>query len=325
MAKLEKIKEDIQKERYKLQATKVEKQRNDRQFARFELFYENIKDCIKSLPCPIFNEIKIANNKKEYILGISDIHYAANYISTNNQYNRDIVKERFEILLTEVKDYVTKNNITKLKVLNGADDIAGILRIKDLQLNEISVVDAVVEIAQLIATFLNKLSQCCEIEYYHTGYANHSQTRPLGTQASVLASEDMGKIIGHYIKDLLRDNERISVIFDSSKDYVDFKIFNFDCILMHGHQIKNYKYSLKDLSDLHNKMYSYVFLGHLHSGTEIIVGEEKHNNKEVIVIPSFCGSDIYSDSLFVGSKAMAKIYEFDHSYGHTGTKNIILN
>ena len=46
---------------------------------------------------------------------------------------------------------------------------------------------------------------------------------------------------------------------------------------------------------------------------------------EVLTIPAFIGSCPYADSLFVGSKAMAKIYEFDIVYGHTGSKNIILN
>ena len=195
----------------------------------------------------------------------------------------------------------------------------------DLQINDIPVVDAVVEISRLIAEFLNELSASCNITYYHVPKANHSQIRPLGSKASEIASEDMEKIIVNYISDLLKNNSRVTVKSNLEKDYVDFKIFDFECTSLHGHQIKNIKTTVKDLSNINRKWYSYVFLGHTHSANEIIVGEENHNNIEVLTIPSFIGSDPYADSLFVGSKAMVKIFEFDRVYGHIGSRYIILN
>ena len=57
----------------------------------------------------------------------------------------------------------------------------------------------------------------------------------------------------------------------------------------------------------------------------IIVGEENSNNIEVLTVPSFIGSDPYSDKLMVGSKAMAKMFVFDEKYGHIEDKNFILN
>ena len=71
------------------------------------------------------------------------------------------------------------------------DDIQGILRLSDLQLNESSVVKATVFVAKTIARFLNDLSEYCFIDYYLCPTSNHSQTRPLGTKASEIASEDV--------------------------------------------------------------------------------------------------------------------------------------
>lgn len=322
---LSKIKDEIVQERYKLQATKLEKTRQDRLDARYDLFIENISQAFNTIPNPEFQDINIEENEKQYVLAFSDVHFAANFKSYNNEYNCDEVVKRFNKLLIETKDYVQKNNITTLKVLNLADDIQGILRLKDLQLNEIPVVDAVVKISRIIANFLNELSSVCNVEYYHTGYANHSQMRPLGSKASALVAEDLGKVIGNYITDVLANNERIKVIFNPNSDYIKFEIFNFESLAMHGHQIKTPKTALKDFSNLHNINYIYLFVGHFHGGAEYTVGEYESCNKEVIIVPSFCGSDPYSDSLFLGSKAMAKIFEFDEKFGHTGTKNIILN
>ena len=323
--KLEKLKDEVFKERCKIQALNLEGNRYKRQDARFELFYGNISKVIQSLTPPVFERLNTSNNEKKYVLGFGDIHYGANFESINNKYSIEECKRRFEILLSETEKYVTNNCISKLKAINVSDNIQGILRMTDLQLNEIPVVEAVVGISRLIAEFLNELSKVCKIEYYHVPMANHAQTRNLGSKASELVQEDMEKIIVNYISDLVKNNERISVISNVGKDYVDFKIFDFECFATHGHQFKSTKDCIKDMSNIHRKFYSYAFVGHTHSANEIIVGEENYNNMEVLTIPAFIGSCPYADSLFVGSKAMAKIYEFDSVYGHVGSKNIILN
>lgn len=319
-------KKEIMKERYKLQATKVEENRYNRRDARRELFYENIKDCIERLPLPDFKDIPYSyQNDKEYIVGMGDFHFGANFDSQNNNYSREECKTRLEKLSYALKCEIFNNDIYKIKIINVADTIQGILRLTDLQLNEIPVVECVVEISRLLAEFLNNLSEFCKIDYYHCSAANHSQTRPLGSKASELAAEDLEKIIVSYISDLVANNPRVTVHSDLDKDYLCFNIFDFKAIIMHGHQIKNVKDAIKDLSNLHREFYDFCFLGHRHSANEIIVGEDKSHNVEILTCPSFIGSDPYSDSLMVGSKAMVKLYEFDKIYGHTASRNIILN
>ena len=94
---------------------------------------------------------------------------------------------------------------------------------------------------------------------------------------------------------------------------------------MHGHQIKNIENSIRDKSILHKKFYNTLIVGHLHSGKVIPSHEGNIGDAEVLVSPSFVGSDPYSDSLNKGSKASVKIYGFDKLYGHTETYKIILN
>lgn len=322
---LNRVKDSLQRERYKLQATKLEITRDTRQDSRFELFYENVREAIKVLPLPQFTARPLEKKKTKYVVGFGDIHYGANFTSENNVYSRAECKRRFDVLLSYLKDFVQENGISNLTLLNVGDDIQGLLRLSDLQINDIDAVKCVVEISQIIAGFLNALSEFCDIDYYHVSASNHTQTRNLGSKASVLAGEDLEKVIANYIHDVLINNTHVTINFDMSKEYIDFKVFNFDCTAEHGHRISNLKTFLKDKCNLRRKFYSYAFIGHTHSSKEIIVGEENKNNLEVLVVPSFVGSDPYSDTLNVGSKAMAKIYEFDELYGHIGSKNIILN
>ena len=311
----EKIRE-LQKERQKLNATKIEYNRDLRHESRFELYYENIKDAITTLPLPEFYPIYLDfDTQKEYVLGIADIHAGAKFESENNSYSLDECKSRFEVLLGEVIDFVKDKNLSKIKVVELGDTVQGLLRLSDLRLNETSVVEATVFISRVIAQFLNELSTYCYIDYYHVPTANHSQTRNLGSKASELATEDVEYVISNYIKDMLINNKRITVTLNSGKEYIKIPILGFECIAMHGHQIKNIENALKDLSHLHRTFYDFCFFAHYHVGRELPVGETLLNDTEVIVCPSFVGSDPYSDSLMKGTKSACKIYGFDDYKG----------
>ena len=324
LLKNEKLKEDIIKERKKLQATKVEYTRGLGHESKIELFFENLKESFETLPNPTFEEIDTEDNDREYVLGLTDIHYGSNFQSVNNTYSIAECERRFNVLLNKTIKEIEREGITKLNVLNCGDSIQGILRMSDVKINETTVVDAIVGVSKLIANFLNELSKYCYVNYLHVPTANHTQIRPLGTKASELASEDLEKVIVNYIHDSLQSNERVNVNIKTDTDRLIFKIFDFDCLATHGHQIKNIKTSVKDLSMLHRQFFDVIFIGHFHGGQSMFVGESDVNT-EVICIPSMVGSDPYSDSLCVGSKAMAQLYTFDEVEGHVQTTNFLLN
>lgn len=325
LVSLDEKRRELQEERYKLSSAKIELQRERRQTSHIDLFLEQLKEEAGRLEPPEIIPIADEDCDSEWVLGLGDIHYGAVFNSAHNSYSRAECKRRFATTLGEVKKMCLKQRINKLTILNVADSVQGILRLSDLQLNDISVVDCVVEITRLIATFLNELSSVCEITYYHIPAANHTQTRPLGSKASEIVTEDLERIIVNWISDLLMNNDRVIVADTLGCDYVDFDIAGYKCIAMHGHQIKNVDSCVEQLSNMHRKMYDYVFLGHRHSANERIVAEGDGHNVEILTCPSFVGSDPYADKLLTGSKAMVKMFEFNSKHGHIGSKNIILN
>jgi len=318
-------KTELAMERQKLQAEKLELTRQLRVQSRFSAFYEKIAEVVEALPLPSFRPLPAPNNDREYVLAISDIHYGATFESENNCYSRQIAKERLEDLCGQVIDYVQKNELTHLYVLSLGDTIQGLLRYTDINLNDIPVVDCVVEVSRVLAQFLNELSAYCELDFYAVSAANHTQTRPLGSKANELATEDMERIIISYISDMLVMNDRVSVHTDLSRDYVTFDIFDEKCLALHGHQISNLNTAIKDYSGLHQCWYSVLFCGHFHAGEELIVGERDGHNVEVLVAPGIVGSDPYSDKLRKGAKSAARIYGFDAEFGHISTNTFVLN
>lgn len=318
---------DIRKERIKLQTANIERGRVDRSESRQEMYYEYVGSACSYLPLPDFKPLYSGcENEIEYLLSIADIHYGATFKSENNEYSPGIVKERLELLTGYVIDFIEMHKINKLHIVSLGDLLQGIIRVSDLKINDSSVVKATVEISRLIALFLNELSAYVNIEYYHTPTANHTQLRQLGTKASELADEDLEYIIGNYIKDLCANNERISAhLAEEGRQYIEIPIMGNEIIAMHGHQLKNVENSIRDLSMLRHSFIDYLILGHFHSGKEIPSYEGCCNDTEILVSPSFVGSDPYSDSILKGSKASVKIYGFSAVYGHTETYKFILN
>lgn len=316
----------LRKERYKLQAVQVAQNRIDRQDSRFELFYENIAKRKDELPLPEgFNYITPKKTDKEFLLAIADIHAGAKFESTNNSYSLEICRERFDTLFDRVVDFILEKKLNSINILSLGDEIQGILRISDIKLNEVTVVDSVIFVARLLATFLNSLSKFVRVKYYHIGKANHTQIRPLGTKASELGDEDMVKIIINYISDMLSTNANVSIYSDTKSNYLKFNIFDFKIISTHGHLVNNINTLLGDLSINHRENYDYVIVGHSHTSKEIVNAEGEHHNIKTLVAPSFIGSCPYADKLLKGSKAMCRIFEFDKKQGQIGTSDIILN
>lgn len=318
-------KRELQKERNKLYATKTEYSRQVRQQSRFELFYENVANEVSLYEVPKFRYVDTLNQKNEYILSIADIHAGANFTTETNKYSLEEVTKRFEKLYDDVVHFVLDKNISNLKILCMGDDIQGILRLSDLQLNESSVVEATVFVAKTIARFLNDLSEYCFIDYYHCPTSNHSQIRPLGTKASEIASEDVEYIICNYIKDVLANNPRITPHMNFGYEYIEIPIFDFKTIAMHGHTINNIDNALKDLTYHKKTFYTTVFLAHYHAAKIGTVGEMSDTDCEVIICPSFIGSCPYSEKLMKGAKPSCCIYGYDKKYGHIETYKFILN
>ena len=88
--------------------------------------------------------------------------------------------------------------------------------------------------------------------------------------------------------------------------------------------VKTYQQTVHKLS-LPAATVTLAFLTDFHNGKEIPCFEGCCNDTEILISPSFVGSDPYSDSIMKGSKASVKIYGFDDVYGHVETYKFILN
>lgn len=320
--------ERIRKEKIKVQTLLTERSRIDRQEARQELFFENIGKTCASLPLPEFHPIMDnydVDDEIHYILTLADIHYGATFKSEHNEYSREICKNRLERLCGDVITFVQEHQLSEISIVELGDSIQGILRLSDLRINDTDIVRCIVEISRLLAEFVNQISAYCNVNYYHVPSANHTQARLLNAKPSELASEDYEYIIGNYIKDLLRDNERVTVkLAEDGKQYVHIELPYQNIYAMHGHQFQGTAGSHKDFMSWIGQPVDTLILGHFHGGFEKTAGE-RINDQDLLVASSLVGSDPFSDRLMRGSKAAAKIYGFSDEYGYTESYKFVLN
>ncbi|WP_144498296.1 hypothetical protein [Bacillus pumilus] len=328
IVELELKKIEVMEERKKLQAMKNEIHKKTRIKGRNELMYEHVTAAIEkqpSLPLPSFKVLQPNRKQRAAVLGFGDEHFGKEFKSLNNEYNEQIYLERMAQLLSETVECIQKESLNELVVLNGADSVEGMaLRVSQLTPLQYGFMDQVIKYSRYKVEWLKELSKYVKIKYIHIPSANHTELRLHGTSRGEMPKEDVERIIATYIHDMLQENERIEVpLYDDG--IVDFNLLEFEFVACHGHQIKNKKNAIRDLSQLKRKFYDYMYISHFHHGNMLTVGEAAGHNVQVIQLPSVMGSDEYSDSLMTGAKAGANLTIFESGKGRAIQYEYILN
>jgi hypothetical protein len=325
---LELKKIELLEERKKLQVVRGEYNKIARDKSRKDLLFEYVSQKIEevgTLPSPTFETLQTNNGKKAGVLGFGDEHFGKEFVSENNEYNEQIYLERMSKLLSDTIEIIKKENLDELTVLNGADSVEGMaLRVSQLTALQYGFIDQVIKYARYKVEWLKELSKHVKVKYIHIPSANHTELRVHGTSRGEMPKEDVERIIAVYIHDMLKDNERIDVpMYDEG--IVDFDILDYSIVAAHGHQIKNKKNAIRDLSMLKRKFFDFMYVSHFHHGNTLTVGEGLSHNIEVIQLPSIMGSDEYSDSFFSGAKAGASLDIYEEGKGRSVSYNFILN
>jgi hypothetical protein len=318
---------EVKKEVKKVQSLNVELNRTLRETARKELLWDQLKESITQLPVPEFNSYTPPSSptQKVGVLSFGDIHFYKVFKSLKNEYSVDIAKQRMQELLYETVDIVKQQGFDHIHVINGADSIEGMsLRISQLQSIQSGFIDQTIAFCKFISAWLNELSKHVRITYWHINSANHSEIRPFSSSRGEFPSEDLEKVIMHYVHDVLENNPRIEVPI-TDKDFVKIDVLGYNVWALHGHQLKGKKNAIRDLSILHREFIDYLYIAHYHHSSLLTVGEGLTNDVETIQIPSVMGSDEYSDSLMTGAKAGALFDIYEKNKGRTIQYKIKLN
>lgn len=324
-------KKELEKERKKIQTINLEYNQYVRDISRFELFNEKIKEAIDNMPVLIFsNTIQDKfNSKQTAVLCISDAH---NGVEINMQtvfnepiniYSPDILKKRLNKLAdTVIKDYKNNFNYKKLIVFDLGDGIQNILRLSNIAKLKTGVIDSVLQYAEMISQFLNKIQNelNIQIEFSCLG-GNHSELRLISTGRN-WESENLGKVIREFIALRLKDNQNIKV--DPYSDFSFKQIEGINILAIHGDDSKKNINEISYWEQYHNITIDILLMGHFHHQEQISLGYSPTGDKEIIIVPSLIGIDEFSRKNRKLARAGAKFILFEDN-NKTWEKVIYLN
>lgn len=324
-------KKELEKERKKIQTINLEYNQYVRDISRFELFNEKIKEAIDNMPALIFsNTIQDKfNSKQTAVLCISDAHNGAEinmqtvFNEPINIYSPDILKKRLNKLAdTVIKDYKNNFNYKKLIVFDLGDGIQNILRLSDIAKLKTGVIDSVLQYAEMISQFLNKIQNelNIQIEFSCLG-GNHSELRLISTGKN-WESENLGKVIREFIALRLKDNQNIKV--DPYSDFSFKQIEGINILAIHGDDSKKNINEISYWEQYHNITIDILLMGHFHHQEQISLGYSPTGDKEIIIVPSLIGIDEFSRKNRKLARAGAKFILFEDN-NKTWEKVIYLN
>ena len=290
---------ELRKARVKLSDERVQVNALARNLARKEVFEEMAiaaaKEVAKNKTLVLPNKIEITEDTaKAGLLCIGDWHYGAEVDLFFNTYNPEEAVRRVNRLMVETKDIIKKNNLKDLYVINLGDMISGRIHLP-LRINSrLDAVSQTIEVSELLAEFLTKLSEDVVVHYYDVE-DNHSRVEP--NKRDSINTESFARIIRWYLRARLNDNENIN-FYDSTlgDDIIVLQIFDHLIAAVHGD--KDPQRGIVDrLNSYLQTHVDMIISAHMHH-----FSADENSNTEFYCNGSLIGQDDYANSLRLNSK-----------------------
>lgn len=304
---IEKAKEELIKERKKLQATNIEAQEYYRTIGRNELFQEQIVEAIKGLEPIEVKRFKHTNpTVKTGLLCIADQHYDSTFEIKGlfgeiiNKYDKEIFKTRMWNLLAQME--ADGYDYDELMVVSLGDALEGLLRMTSLQKLRTPVVKAAIEFSEFMSQWLNEASKrlAVPVKFEIIG-GNHDVIRSLVSKPE-FPEENLACIVHEFIRLRLVNNPNVTVI--PYEDVFFTTIHQSNVIFAHGESG-----NLEDLVDFYEELYKIdidsIYAGHLHRNESKSIGVGNIGDRECVRVGSICGIDPYAKSIMKNSRASA--------------------
>lgn len=225
----------------------------------------------------------------EGVLLLSDWHYGMVCDNPWNQFDPDVCRERVNKLLNKTVKIVSDNNLDKVHVLDLADLIAGRIHTQIRIESRFDVITQTMQVAEILAEFLNELSNYCEVSFYSC-LDNHSRLEPNKKESMDL--ESLARLIPWYLVERLKDNDCVQICDNKyGADIITCTVAGHSVIGVHGDNDKPTT-ALERLSLMTHQHYDMLCTAHLHH----MALEEQHQS---MVVSNGClmGVDRYAEKL----------------------------
>lgn len=310
----ESLKEDIRdlifelkKERVKSTDERTQNNAYVRRIAREETIIEIAKDAVdkisKSKPLVLTPSPDIVENTDaEAIAVISDWHYGIEVNNHWNKFNPDICIHRVRKYLEKLLQTCELFNITRIHLVNLSDLIAGRIHATIRLESREDVISQTIHVSEILAQFINELTQRgYDVEYYDC-LDNHSRLEPIKSDS--LDLESLVRIIPWYLKERFKSADRFTIHTNEySDDIITFTVLDglYSIGAVHGHKDKPQQV-IKNLTLMTKENFDLILTAHLHH-----FAAEEENNVTRISNGTLMGVDSYAKDLRLSSNPSQNI------------------
>lgn len=283
---LENLRDEIYKERCRLQDIQREKRNDLRVEARFENLLEVVKDNIDFMPTYEIKDFKPINknqDKKYAVLQLSDWHCGALVDNQFNYYNVDTMVDRATKVRNNALEYCKLHNVTDLVIEINGDMVNGAIHVSSRVESEEGVIQQVITVTDVLAKLINSMKPYFNSIKIVTTLGNHGRLTP--NKSDSITNENFEMLIPTMLRDKLSD---IKIIDSKGLDFTKYEIDGKIIMVSHGQNDSMTKV-ISDFSKMFKVVPNEVHLGHTHSYTDINDCDIK-----VTVNGSLIGSDDYA-------------------------------
>lgn len=300
-ARLESLRQELYKEKCRVQDQKREYNKLLREQARYEHLIDVVEKKIDELePLNLGGYYESNPTETEAVLILSDFHYGLEVDNVLNEYNTDIAKERLKTLLDKTIYYCNIHKVQKLHLGLAGDLICGAIHLQSRVAAEEDLISQVINVSELLANFINSLkSKIPEVKVWGV-IGNHSRVN--ADKKSNMPAENFERLIFKYIEMRLPS---ITVATNGLEDWITFKVKGKTVFMTHGDKdsLSNIKLHAVNLL---GKVPDRIYFGHIHH-----LNIKDDNGTEIVVNGSIVSTDEYAMGLRVHTKPYQVLQIFD--------------
>ena len=227
----------------------------------------------------------------EAVLVLSDWHYGMVADNVFNVYNRDICRERVKEVVMRAAERIALHNCSVLHIVCLGDFVHGGLRPSTRVASDELVCDQIMQVSEILAQTIGKLSTIVDKTYVYMTYGNHART--IQNKEDSIHRDNMERLIPWWIAERLSGHKNIEVINDAGDEFIVFEAAGHDIAAAHG-DLDSVKQAPRLLSVLFNRQYG--------RNIECVILGDKHHRESFeelgvtsMICGSLCGADDYAN------------------------------
>lgn len=295
---------ELQKERQKYYDQRREFNKLVSKDAREEHLYKVLSDAAMNLPETIGLVFDSNSNpdyrvsENEAILVLNDWHYGMTTDNVFNTYNTEVCLNRVEKTVRDTIHRIALHRCRKLHIVVLGDLFHGAAHTSARVASEELVCDQMMQVSEILAQAIIKLSMYVNEVDVHMTYGNHART--IQNKNDSIHRDNMERIIPWWLEQRIAAEDskvveglNIRIVPESPNEFILFSVCGHDFCASHG-DIDSVKTSPRLLSTLFQKKFG--------KDIEYILLADKHHRESfdelgicAMISGSLCGTDDYAN------------------------------